>query len=405
MFAIGGIIVEKVKEIEWVQVAAGLIDGFASSVETVIDKMGELWEGLKDAVKEQFDNIWPLLPDWFTEGIESVYNLVVKAFTDLADSAIGDFIATAKKGLDDFWTLIFGEDTQSDDTLDFFDKIAKGVKGVADDILNSDLLAGVQEFVGDIADSVSNIDWDSIVDTVKSVLSDIGDVITAAFEAIDWDKVKSILSRSGDSIGKVFVRAIKEGIERGSGKLEKVLVGSVENAFKDIKTKFDELSSHLETPLFASLESGVGSTVKIISSLTRSMETATKAAQTLEKALRTLAKARSAAGGGGGASSPEAPLGYRAMGGPIEIGKTYLVGERGPELLRLKGSYGEVYQHGRTPVEVNSSSKSSRDGGLTVNQNFNIQTPDVESFELSQREIARRMRVMAREVARETGRA
>lgn len=49
--------------------------------------------------------------------------------------------------------------------------------------------------------------------------------------------------------------------------------------------------------------------------------------------------------GGGGGGSPAfnaAFAGFRASGGPVAAGKTYMVGERGPELLRMGGQSGYV---------------------------------------------------------------
>jgi phage-related minor tail protein len=50
----------------------------------------------------------------------------------------------------------------------------------------------------------------------------------------------------------------------------------------------------------------------------------------------------------------------RAMGGPVSAGRSYLVGERGPELLRLGSKGGHVTpnnQLGNTSVVVNVDAK------------------------------------------------
>jgi len=91
-------------------------------------------------------------------------------------------------------------------------------------------------------------------------------------------------------------------------------------------------------------------------------------------------------GVGGAAADPWA--GFRAEGGPVEPFKTYVVGEKGPELLRMGGRSGYV---------VPNSELSASSSGRSVNINFNVTSPDAPSFVKSRAQIET---LMARAVAR-----
>lgn len=68
--------------------------------------------------------------------------------------------------------------------------------------------------------------------------------------------------------------------------------------------------------------------------------------------------------------------GARAMGGPVVSGKTYLVGENGPELFS-PGSSGQI---------ISNDNMRAMAGG---SQTFNIYTNDADSFRRNERQIAR----------------
>jgi hypothetical protein len=74
--------------------------------------------------------------------------------------------------------------------------------------------------------------------------------------------------------------------------------------------------------------------------------------------------------------------GPRALGGPVLANRSYLVGERGPELFMPFNS-GQIVPNDRLAAERRSP---------IVRQVFNITTPNADSFRLSQRQIARRAR-------------
>lgn len=71
--------------------------------------------------------------------------------------------------------------------------------------------------------------------------------------------------------------------------------------------------------------------------------------------------------------------GARAGGGPVDMGRSYLVGERGPELF-VPGASGAIVPNGR-----------AAGGGITIN----VQTSDAESFRRSEAQIAGLMQRLA----------
>jgi phage-related minor tail protein len=83
-------------------------------------------------------------------------------------------------------------------------------------------------------------------------------------------------------------------------------------------------------------------------------------------------------GGGGGFLGAIGSVfgGGKAVGGDVTPGKTYLVGERGPELFSPTSS-GKITPNGAT----------ASGGGQTIVQNWNITTPDADSFRRSQSQI------------------
>jgi hypothetical protein len=75
--------------------------------------------------------------------------------------------------------------------------------------------------------------------------------------------------------------------------------------------------------------------------------------------------------------------GARAVGGPVEAGKLYEVGEN--NMAEMFVSNGRQYL-----IPGNSGSVKTGGAGNSTTQVFNIQTPDANSFRASQRQIARR---------------
>lgn len=85
-----------------------------------------------------------------------------------------------------------------------------------------------------------------------------------------------------------------------------------------------------------------------------------------------------------GSATANAPIGARALGGPVMGGRAYLVGERGPEIFMPSGS-GRVYS--------NSDSRAMRGGlGGGWSGDMIVYARDADSFGRSQGQIARRWR-------------
>ncbi|MDB4559220.1 hypothetical protein N9000_00980, partial [bacterium] len=70
--------------------------------------------------------------------------------------------------------------------------------------------------------------------------------------------------------------------------------------------------------------------------------------------------------------------GGRALGGQVRSGESYLVGERGPELLSM-GTSGRIATNENLKRAVNSDQESSKT--QNVNVNFNIMANDTKGFD------------------------
>lgn len=81
--------------------------------------------------------------------------------------------------------------------------------------------------------------------------------------------------------------------------------------------------------------------------------------------------------------------GFRAEGGPVMAGHSYIVGEEGPEVFRPAASGEIIPAHGV--------------GGGGIVNNFNIQTPDADSFRRSQGQILLRTQTAMSRASRRNG--
>lgn len=83
----------------------------------------------------------------------------------------------------------------------------------------------------------------------------------------------------------------------------------------------------------------------------------------------------------------------RESGGPVAAGKTYLVGERGPELFRPATNGAIVPNHALIPAANSRVAPTSQAGARTQVVNIYVQTPNADSFRRSEREIYNRARL------------
>jgi hypothetical protein len=101
-------------------------------------------------------------------------------------------------------------------------------------------------------------------------------------------------------------------------------------------------------------------------------------------------------GGGGGGFVPNttlsAFLGYRANGGPVDPWGTYVVGEEGPELLKMGGRGGSIVSNDNAFGDASASRSPN-----VTNVTFNVQAQDAQSFMKSRSQIET---MMTRAVAR-----
>jgi hypothetical protein len=66
----------------------------------------------------------------------------------------------------------------------------------------------------------------------------------------------------------------------------------------------------------------------------------------------------------------------RALGGQVRPGESYMVGERGPEVLTMGNTGGSI-----TPNEAIRNNQSSQVVNKTANVSFNIQANDTQGFD------------------------
>ena len=238
---------------------------------------------------------------------------------------------------------------------------------------------------GQGADSLAWQHWDEITEIVTKVVSVVKqwmvDKLGAVFEKVGAavDMVTGFFAGMFDAVaGNSFVPDMIDRIEAEFGRLDKVMVepaaraaDAVSGAIETMAGRFgDELAEMVKTGEF-SFDRLRGAAADLANQLF------------IQPFLSDLGSSGgigsilSSIGGSLFGGGPGAGFG-RALGGPVTAGRTYLVGEDGPELFRPTGS-GDIFAGGA--------------GGGTVNQIFNIQTPNANSFRPAQRHISRRAKM------------
>ena len=204
---------------------------------------------------------------------------------------------------------------------------------------------------------------ESASEGVKSVL----DLVIAELEALGDRKLQGLLD------GLIQIRSDQDGVvarqqqtageinevDRATKKLEKLKAISKdleENAFRALGTALeDALVSTIEAAVTGAKD--LGETLQgIASSLLRDV-----GRMFIRAGISGLGTSLNLPGFGGG----------RANGGPVLPSSTYLVGERGPELLTMGGQSG--YVHSNTSAAMDRyRAGGSRPGTETVNVNYSV---------------------------------
>jgi len=183
---------------------------------------------------------------------------------------------------------------------------------------------------------------------------------------------------------------VMDGLDKGLSKSQDKLAET-----KDIMSVFaDEAARNMQGAfadfLFDPFADGVGGMAANFGKVIQRMIAEAAAAQLMDSLFGAISKDTGSRGGGlisAGLSAAGSYFGFaggKAVGGPVEAGKLYEVGENNaPEMFM---SNGRQYM-----IPGNSGSiKPQGMSGDRSTQIFNINTPDANSFRASQRQIARR---------------
>lgn len=196
--------------------------------------------------------------------------------------------------------------------------------------------------------------WDRITATLSGVGQAIGEILAPAFEAIrpvldwfaplgdaiaaGWEKAGEAIGRVGEWLGSIFAKEVLSEDQKAQAKQSGY--DFVMNLWNGMKQVFADLKAWLEAKV-AELLAPVSGLASAIGSL-------------LPSGTATPEGAAVSASDGGGVNI----AGANAKGGPMSPGRTYLVGEQGPELVTPTRS-GYVHPNG-------SGGGGTSIGGVTV---------------------------------------
>lgn len=245
---------------------------------------------------------------------------------------------------------------------------------------------------------------------IASVLLGIGTLTGAAIIAItaalvglgvwvynNWQGITSFFSGFADGFAKAFGSTPKGWIDAIGSSLGTVwkfvsdLLGPI-NATNEAWKGWGETVGGVVARAVNAVADGIS---RVVGLFTSAYDGAVK----LKNAIMSL-------GGGGvdtsgaskaGAIAGAAISGARAAGGPVSVGKTYLVGERGPELFTPGRSGGitandnlRALSSPEAVASVSGGRSSSRGGGMTQTNTFHIQSNDPQAVAREVERVLRR---------------
>ena len=231
--------------------------------------------------------------------------------------------------------------------------------------------------------------WDTIGPIVQrlytAVKTWIMDKLGAVFSWVK-DKITGVTNAFRDMyiavVGNSYVPDMVDGIAAEMGRLPSEMVDPAVDAAGDVGTAFERTAESVGQSLGQMLNDG-----KVTFGEIKDL-----AGQLLQNILPSLFGGQGGGGSGGGGflggllSGVAGAFGggggfggFLAEGGRAVPGRSYIVGENGPEVFR-PATGGDVIPNGESP------------GGRSMTQVFNIKTPDANSFRASQRQIARQGR-------------
>lgn len=213
------------------------------------------------------------------------------------------------------------------------------------------------DYISSIFKGVGSAIWDELAPAIEYAqplldwLSPIGDVISAG-----WDKATEALKSFGKWIGSFFSREVlsdsqKAEWENAGRDAAKRMIAAIKDAFSGLISWAADLGSQIGNAI-GNAASGAINKVKGWFGYGDS----SSGGQSIRE--------RAAANNGGMGGLPTYNLdGARAAGGPVTAGKTYLVGEEGPELFSPSSS-GSIMPSSQTMAMLRRSPQRIEPAGL-----------------------------------------
>jgi len=237
-------------------------------------------------------------------------------------------------------------------------------------------------------------EWDAAVYVVTQVVPQVINAVRGLYEGVNqWMRqrlgavIQWVIDRLGavgrafyelydKVVGHSYVPDMVDGIADEFGRLPDVMVQPALDATETVGQSFADMGKRVADSFTDLLFSGEMSMSKL-GELSRSLGKELFQNPFMDWAKGGVSSALQGlfgGGGGGGLGGMFGGLfgGFRAMGGDVAAGMSYVVGENGPEVFR--------------PNVGGSIVANGAGGGVTVNQY--ISTPDAGSFRRSQRQVA-----------------
>jgi hypothetical protein len=310
-----------------------------------------IWVFFGDDIQRVVGHVWQWLQGKFAELVQWLGGLVESVTKWWADVSavfarvapgIVQFLMTPLRGLFNLWKTQW--DTAVFVVTQVVPRVLEAVRG---------LYEGVNTWLRQRLGAVLN--W--VMDKAKAV----GDAFFSLYDRV---------------VGHSYVPDMVDGIADEFARLPDVMVQPALDATDTVGQSFADMGKRVADSFTDLLFSGEMSMSKL-GEMSRSLGKDLFQRPFMDWAKGGVSSALSGlfgGGGGGGLGGMFSGLfgGFRAMGGDVAAGMSYVVGENGPEVFR--------------PNVGGSITANGAGGGVTVNQY--ISTPDAGSFRRSQRQVA-----------------
>lgn len=244
----------------------------------------------------------------------------------------------------------------------FGSRIATAIGGwAAEKIVNIGELLGIDEATMragmDVAVGIISSTGQRIIDTIKAIPAAVGGWVGDLFSMNEYsDQATAEFRSAGERAGEALVNAVKNAIA----------------ALGSIASEMASVGRQLMDMLLEGIKSGAAAVIDYVRSIGSRIKSGITGAAT-----GALSRIKNAVGLGGGpdaANDNSALAGTRAAGGAIVGGRTYLVGEHGPELVTPSRS-GYVHDAettasmragGRSAAAGSAGGQTVHLGGVTI---------------------------------------